>query len=418
MMRRAMKLFPKGLVVGSASLGLTYVYKNRINQEIKNRQPLAAYVSSQCEGGSNSTKKTDKKPREISIDTPWGKMAGKHWPRKTETSKTPENNSDKSSKSIDKNLPFLCFHGWLDNAGTFDRLIPLIQKTHPDAEFYVFDWPGHGQSDPRPSGTYVNSLALLYDIGRVVKQLGLEKTGFNGLGHSLGGNALTQYMCAYPDQVKSMICLDVLGFHIPEDRDAKSLRSSVTNALRLESKTSKPREYSYQSAKDRFLQGSGSIPHTVDAHAAEVMMKRALKVCEGKDEKDDCWVWTRDLKNTLPAFPAFTYEVATGIISDYNKTQTNCNYLHLMADDMAWYRLFSKLWTKLGIDETRWSQVKTLISEFSQNPNHKWQMVEGNHHFHLNNPECCVERINSWLADPEKVESTLSFEELKRAWQK
>ena len=105
MMRRAMKLFPKGLVVGSASLGLTYVYKNRINQEIKNRQPLAAYVSSQCEGGSNSTKKTDKKPREISIDTPWGKMAGKHWPRKTETSKTPENNSEEKTP---KTTPTKC----------------------------------------------------------------------------------------------------------------------------------------------------------------------------------------------------------------------------------------------------------------------------------------------------------------------
>ena len=87
-----------------------------------------------------------------------------------------------------------------------------------------------------------------------------------------------------------------------------------------------------------------------------------------------------------------------------------------MADDMAWYRRFSKLWNKLGISETRWKQVEALFSEFSKNPNHKWQLINGNHHFHLNDPESCVDKINSWIDNPEKIESSLSFEQLKASW--
>merc|ERR1711976_785323 len=102
-------------------------------------------------------------------------------------------------------------------------------------------------------------------------------------------------------------------------------------------------------------------------------MKRALKPCDNGN--DDCFVWTRDLKNTLPVFPAFTYEVATTIIADYNKTETNCHYLHLMADDMAWYKLFSKLWRKMGIYDERYNQIEVLMKEFSKNPNHKWKII-------------------------------------------
>ena len=45
--------------------------------------------------------------------------------------------------------PVLAFHGWLDNAATFDNLAPHL------SEFRILslDLPGHGHSDHRPSGT-------------------------------------------------------------------------------------------------------------------------------------------------------------------------------------------------------------------------------------------------------------------------
>ena len=75
----------------------------------------------------------------LKVPVPWGHIAAKKFDRLEPVSRNP-------STGVDKSLPFLCFHGWLDNANTHDRLIPLIQEKHPQLEFYSFDWPGHGKS--------------------------------------------------------------------------------------------------------------------------------------------------------------------------------------------------------------------------------------------------------------------------------
>ena len=41
--------------------------------------------------------------------------------------------------------PVLASHGWLDNAGTFASLAPLL----PDCEIVALDLAGHGLSDAR-----------------------------------------------------------------------------------------------------------------------------------------------------------------------------------------------------------------------------------------------------------------------------
>jgi pimeloyl-ACP methyl ester carboxylesterase len=44
-------------------------------------------------------------------------------------------------------------HGWLDNAGTFDTLIPLLPK---DLRIVAVEMPGHGLSDPFPPDAAYN----------------------------------------------------------------------------------------------------------------------------------------------------------------------------------------------------------------------------------------------------------------------
>lgn len=47
--------------------------------------------------------------------------------------------------------PILCLHGWMDNAGTFDSLVPHLCDDHA---FLCIDLPGHGLSSYFPKGQY------------------------------------------------------------------------------------------------------------------------------------------------------------------------------------------------------------------------------------------------------------------------
>ncbi len=46
---------------------------------------------------------------ELSLPVPWGEVRGKVW-------------------GPDNGRPVLCLHGWADNCGTFNTLIPLLPK--------------------------------------------------------------------------------------------------------------------------------------------------------------------------------------------------------------------------------------------------------------------------------------------------
>ncbi|GBP10884.1 Serine hydrolase-like protein [Eumeta japonica] len=68
--------------------------------------------------------------KEVKIPTQWGFIAGKLW-------------------GNDQQRPILALHGWQDNAGTWDTLIPLLPKEY---SFLAIDFPGHGQSSWYPPG--------------------------------------------------------------------------------------------------------------------------------------------------------------------------------------------------------------------------------------------------------------------------
>ncbi len=79
------------------------------------------------------------------------------------------------------NPAIIACHGWLDNAGSFDRLAPLLADAYC---VYAVDLPGHGWSDygePYQSWSIINSLALLYQLPEA---LGLSS--YQLVGHSLG----------------------------------------------------------------------------------------------------------------------------------------------------------------------------------------------------------------------------------------
>lgn len=82
----------------------------------------------------------------------------------------------------------LCLHGWLDNANTFDKLIPLLPRGRSGSSgwlvlcsraahlitlslsgcYYVaMDFSGHGLSSHRPAGCSYHFLDYVTDVRRV-----------------------------------------------------------------------------------------------------------------------------------------------------------------------------------------------------------------------------------------------------------
>src|SRR5688572_17059699 len=59
-------------------------------------------------------------------------------------------------------------HGWLDNAGSFDKLAPLLP---PTVHFVALDLPGHGLSSHLPEGLSYDAYDMVTAVRRVAEYL-------------------------------------------------------------------------------------------------------------------------------------------------------------------------------------------------------------------------------------------------------
>nr|XP_019570995.1 PREDICTED: serine hydrolase-like protein 2 isoform X3 [Rhinolophus sinicus] len=101
---------------------------------------------------------------ELRLAVPWGHIAAKAW-------------------GSQHGSPVLCLHGWLGNANSFDRLIPLL----PKGFYYVaMDFGGHGLSSHYSPGLPYYHLNFVSEIRRVVAALKWNRLSL--MCHSFGGS--------------------------------------------------------------------------------------------------------------------------------------------------------------------------------------------------------------------------------------
>ncbi|NXO73643.1 SEHL2 protein, partial [Phainopepla nitens] len=181
---------------------------------------------------------------ELKFPVPWGHMAAKAW-------------------GPSEGHPVLCLHGWLDNANTFDKLIPLL----PRGCYYVaMDFSGHGLSSHRPAGCTYHFLDYVTDVRRVAAALQWRR--FTLMGHSMGNFSFSycfispQFCFLYPEMVDKLILLESLGFLLaPEDTEAwlKSKRRVIDRLLSLEAKQPTPKARSPEAALQRLLEANSHL---------------------------------------------------------------------------------------------------------------------------------------------------------------
>ena len=130
--------------------------------------------------------KSSEKPEELEIQTSTMRLSAKCWGE-------PEG------------MPVLAFHGWLDNAATFDHLAPLLK----DFRLVSIDLPGHGLSEHKPSSSSYHFSDIIVEMLEVLNVLGWQS--FSLLGHSMGAGVASYLAGTIPEKIKSVILIEGLG---------------------------------------------------------------------------------------------------------------------------------------------------------------------------------------------------------------
>lgn len=135
------------------------------------------------------------------------KIAGKFW----------RNNSHPT---------FLCLHGREDNAGTFDRLIPLLPRQF---SYLAIDFPGHGRSSRIPNGVFYHNIDFLFVINQIIDFYNWKRVSI--IAHSMSSRLSFIYASIFPHRVDMLIGIDVLKAQV---YDTKVLRNFVGNFDKFE----------------------------------------------------------------------------------------------------------------------------------------------------------------------------------------
>ncbi len=128
-------------------------------------------------------------------------------------------------------IPILALHGWLDNAGSFETLAPLISN----ARIVAIDLPGHGLSDHRSQDATYQVWDDLPQLFGLLDKLGWEKCIL--LGHSRGGMISTLMASTMPERFVGLVTLDgMLPFPAADESAINQLRSFINDRTRLSKK--------------------------------------------------------------------------------------------------------------------------------------------------------------------------------------
>lgn len=286
---------------------------------------------------------------EFNMPVPWGQMRGKIW--------GPEHGR-----------PVLCLHGWADNCGTFNTLIPLLPQ---DYQYVAVDMAGHGLSSHRAPGVFYSFPAYVADIRRVVDALQWKK--FSIIGHSMGGNVAGMFSALYPEMVESVVLLDSYGFLPTDPKELpRVMMQGIDDMLHFEKKKEemKERVYTHEKAKQRLMAANP----TLSEQSACILLERGLA------EVDGGMIFTRDFRINLKNIVRVSLEQCQEL-----QSRIQAKVLMVLAED-GFEKMFAEPEQK--------KFTSTLIQGYKDREGIV-MTVPGDHHVHLNNPE----RVASFICD-------------------
>jgi pimeloyl-ACP methyl ester carboxylesterase len=131
--------------------------------------------------------------------------------------------------------PLLALHGWLDNAGSYAFLAPLLAKHW---RVIALELPGHGHSSHLPAGINYHYVDYVSAVLAAADALQLER--YTLLGHSLGAGIASLVAAAKPQTVEKLYVIEGLGplgddgsHTLQRFRDAFAVPATAGKSLRV-----------------------------------------------------------------------------------------------------------------------------------------------------------------------------------------
>ncbi|CAG9763923.1 unnamed protein product [Ceutorhynchus assimilis] len=270
--------------------------------------------------------------QEVAIPVPWGEIRGKWW----------------GPTDI---RPVLTLHGWQDNCGSFDRLIPLL----PDnMSFLTIDLPGHGYSSRLPSGLHYNLSSYLVTLKYLTNYMKWKQVSL--MGHSMGGLLCYTYTMMYPKSVDFLACIDGLILFNYLDLMAKAIEDFPKNNQFSFDKVESP-SYFIEEIKQKIHKPHGG---SIDLTNTEFIMHRNVALSQTNPGK---YYFTRDPR--LKSVDLYTFSQ-----EEYIRHSPNISC-----------PVFLSKFTQRMFAKEIFQELKRVLQKSEAH------IVEGTHHGHLNNPE-------------------------------
>ena len=189
-------------------------------------------------------------------------------------------------------MPVIALHGWLDNANSFDQMLPYLTDMHVIA----IDMAGHSQSGDRSEDSGYDIWQDIGDVLAVSEQMNWDR--FALLGHSRGAIVSALVAGTFPKLVSHCILIDSY-FPIPNKpaNAAGQLAKAITDRKRFQS--IKPSAFnSFDDAVKARV--NGFVP--LQKQAATILAERGVVEVDGK------FSWRNDQRLKSSSMLTFTKE--------------------------------------------------------------------------------------------------------------
>jgi pimeloyl-ACP methyl ester carboxylesterase len=259
----------------------------------------------------------------------------------------------------------LALHGWLDNAGSFSAIAPLLARDH-----YVvaIDLHGHGRSPHLAAGAWYHYVDYFDDLRATLDHFGWARATL--FGHSLGGTLASLFAAAYPERVATLLLVEALGpLTVAPEGTLAQLRRGLDERAAF--------------AKRRALRVFRDIDAAIEARAmasgfshevARALVERGVREVEGG------YVWSSDPRLTLTSAQRYSEAQVLAMLSGIRAPT-----LLILAEPATSYLPDEMM-------STRAAQVDGI----------EVVHVAGHHHLHLESPDAVFEVVERFLGRAER----------------